>query len=372
MSAILGAQGISVRYGDTVSLDRVSLEVAEGEVLAIIGPNGAGKSTLLRVLGCLERPDAGELYFRGKPITWNAGLLPLRRRMATVFAEPLLADTSVQANVAMGLRLRGIPAGEIQRRTRLWMARLGISGLADRSARTISSGEAQRTSLARALVLAPEVLFLDEPFSSLDQPAREALILDLDAILREERITTLFVTHDRSEALILGDRVAVMVGGRVLQVDVPGRLFAAPVSEEVARFVGVETVLPGRVLGEAEGLLTVEVAGQRVEVAGGARAGERVRLCFRPEDFTLSRPDEPAPHTSARNRLFGRVARLVSLGPLARVTVECGVPLVALVTRQSAKELGLAEGSPVAVTFKASAPHILRGPEHTQKTYTAT
>ena len=193
-------------------------------MLAVVGPNGAGKSTLVQVLALLERPARGEVLFDGAPASGNA--LPYRRRMAVVFQEPLLLDTTVESNVGSGLALRGVPVQEQRRRSTEWLERFGIAHLAKRSARTLSGGEAQRMSLARALVLEPEVLLLDEPFSALDQPTRAALIDDLDRVLMASRIATVFVTHDRSEALRLGDRIAVLMDGRMRQVGSPAEVFA--------------------------------------------------------------------------------------------------------------------------------------------------
>ena len=217
-------------------LDVPALDVRAGEILAVLGPNGAGKSTLLRVLGLLERPAVGTVRVGGEEVR-PARVLALRRRMASAFQEPLLADASVLDNVGLGLRFRGVAAAERRMRSMRWLDRFGIASLAPRPARTLSGGEAQRTALARALVLEPELLLLDEPFSALDQPTREDLLGELSRILREDARTTVFVTHDRVEALALSDRLAVMMDGRVLQLDDTRRVFGAPVSETVARFV---------------------------------------------------------------------------------------------------------------------------------------
>jgi molybdopterin-binding protein len=360
MTPILEASDLVVRHSEKTILKLSHLSVMEGEVLAIIGPNGAGKSTLLRVLGGLERPAHGRLTFRGAPVDWSGNRLQLRRRIATVFAEPLLIDATVAVNVALGCGFHRLSGDETRGRSQRWMERLSIAHLANRQARTLSSGEAQRASLARALVLQPELLLLDEPFSSLDQPMRESLLVELDAILQSERITTIFVTHDRTEALLMGDRLAVMMDGQLLQVDSPERLFRAPATPEVARFVGAETILAGGVVGHDQGLLTVEVGGHKLAIAGEARVGEAVHLCFRPEDFTLMPAESATAMSSARNHLTGRVAHLTRMGALVRVAVDCGVPIVAHVTRSSAEEMELSEGKPIVVTFKASSPHLLR------------
>jgi molybdopterin-binding protein len=350
---------VRVAHGDRVVLDVPGLAVRAGEILVVIGPNGAGKSTLLRVMSLLEGPAGGAVRFQGERVGPRDGLT-IRRRMASAFQEPLLADTTVAENVAMGLAFRGVSAADAAPRVARWLERLGVGALGPRQARTLSGGEAQRVALARALVVEPELLLLDEPFSALDQPSREALIEDLGAILRADRVTTVLVTHDRGEALALGDRVAVMMGGRILQMDAPPQVFRAPVSEEVARFVGVETILDGRVAAFDGEIAVVEVGGRQVEVAQPAVPGETVRLCLRPEDVTLLAAEPGERASSARNRLTGRVTRVVPSGPHLRVSVDCGFLLAALVTHRSAESLRLGEGVPVAAQFKATALHLLR------------
>ena len=355
---VLELAGVRVSYAATDALDVPALEVREGEVLAIIGPNGSGKSTLLRVLGLLERPTCGTVSFRGRVVD-AAGALAARRRMAVVFQQPLLADMTVAGNATLGLSFRGVTADECESRLGRWLERLNIAPLRDQRARTLSGGEAQRVALARALVLEPDVLLLDEPFSGLDEPSRAALLPDLAAILRADRVTTVLVSHDRGEALALADRVAVLMGGRILQLEETARVFHAPVSEEVARFVGVETLVTGRVLSREAGLTVVDVAGRKLEIAAAARPGEEVRLGIRPEDVTLMLPTETIPLSSARNQLGGTIARVVPSTPGTRVVVDVGFPLVATVTARSVADLGLAEGVTITAVFKASAAHLV-------------
>jgi molybdopterin-binding protein len=354
---VLALHDIGIQRSDAFTLDVPALDVRPGEVLAVIGPNGSGKSTLLRVLGLLQAPDRGEVRYHSRPVTVADGL-GVRRRMATVFQTPLLADTTVEANVALGLGFRGVPQAERTARVGRWLERFGVAALQFRLARTLSGGEAQRVALARALVLEPEVLFLDEPFAGLDAPTRTALVPELGAVLRAERVTTVLVSHDRAEAQALGDRVAVLIGGRLHQVDETARVFQTPDSEEVARFVGVETIVCGEAIATNLGVTLIEVGGSRIEVAGTAPPGERVRVGIRPEDVTLGgAPDNMAPN-SARNHLRGRVVRATPGSPV-RVLVDVGFPLVASVTLRSAQELGLVPGVPITAIFKASAVNMI-------------
>jgi tungstate transport system ATP-binding protein len=361
--ALLSFAQAVVARGTAFRVGPVDLAVARGQVVALCGPNGAGKSTLLRVLGLLERATEGEVRLDGRAVGWGRDLLPARRRFASVFQEPLLADTTVEKNVTLGLTLRRTPGGEARRRAARWMSRLGISQLAGRQARTLSGGEAQRTSLARAFAVEPDVLLLDEPFSALDPPTREDLLRDLQRILRETAVTTVFVTHDRSEALRVGDRVGVILAGRLAQLDTPEVVFGRPASPDVARFVGVENLLPGRVVRARAGLLTVDAGPLAIQVPGDLAVGRSVLACVRPEDLLL-RPESSGPvRDSALNHFTGRVEELVPLGTQVRVVVDCGYPLMAVVTRHSVQELSLGVGSAVTVSFKASAVHLIEREE---------
>lgn len=352
----LSIRDLVVVRSDTPILSIPALDIPRDEVLAVIGPNGAGKSTLVHVLALLEQPSAGTILFDGKPIIDH---LSYRRRIAVVFQEPLLLDTSVEDNVSLGLRLRGLPKAQRHQRALRWLERFGSAHLARRSARTLSGGEAQRVSLARAFALEPEVLFLDEPFAALDPVSRENLLGDLQGVLEESGTTTLFITHDRTEALRLGRRVAVLMGGRLRQVGTPWEVFSCPVDEEVAAFVGVETVVEGHVTALQDGLAIVEVGDRTVEVAVEGPVPHEVLVALRPEEVVLWPITEGLSAGSARNRLPGIVRRLTAVGHQIKVEIDCGFTLVALVTRRSLVEMELDVGRPVIAAFKASAVHLI-------------
>jgi tungstate transport system ATP-binding protein len=237
--------------------------------------------------------------------------------------------------------------------------RLGIGHLSHRSARKISGGEAQRTSLARAFALQPEILLLDEPFASLDPPTRESLIEDLEAILRQTRTTTLFATHDRQEALRLSDRIAVMNNGKILQIGSPEEVMNHPVDEFVASFVGVETILTGNVIKKDGGTFVASVSGKELETVGEAQIGEEVVLGIRPEHVTLA-AHSSRETTSARNLFPAKIEKIVSLGPYQKVQLDCGFPLAAYVTHHSVENLSLGEGKVVMASVKATAIHVIR------------
>ena len=358
-NTILEVRGLKVQRGGRTVLEVEHLAVEQGEVLAVIGPNGAGKSTLLLALARLLRPSLGQIFFHNRPLEALSDLA-YRRRIGLVLQEPLLLSGSAFTNVAAGLRFRRLPRAEARRRAEQWLARLGIRHLRDRPARLLSGGEAQRVSLARAFALQPELLLLDEPFGALDPPTRNRLQIDFQTLRAATGVTTVFVTHDLDEALLLGDRVAILLEGRLRQAGSPQQVFNAPADGGVAAFVGVETVVAGRVAANMEGRLLVEITpgGQQLEAVGELEVGRQVLFCLRPEDVTLW-PQGKAHPSSARNRLAGRIVRLAPQGLLVRVEVDSGFPLTALVTRASAEEMGLAEGMLVAAAFKASAAHLI-------------
>jgi len=356
---ILETRNLEVNRGGAILIQVPSLLIQEGEIFSLIGPNGAGKTTLLQTLSYLLKPFQGEIFFRGNRVETNHSVLEFRRKLAMVFQEPLLFDTTVFNNVASGLRIRGMKRDEIRDRAMEQLDRFGIGHLKGRSAKTLSGGEAQRTSLARAFALRPEILLLDEPFSSLDPPTRDSLIEDLEHILQQTQTTAIFATHDRLEALRLSDRIAVMNGGRILQIGYPEEVANHPVNELVASFMGVEAILTGRVIKKDGGTFSASIEGQEIEAIGEAHLGESVVLCIRPENVTLSiRPSQEG--TSARNVFPGRIEKIVSLGFYQKIELNCGFPLVAYVTNHSLEELSLVEGKEVRASFKATAVTVIR------------
>ena len=353
---LLTLRDVTVHHGEHVALQHASLEVYTGDVLALIGPNGAGKSTLLRVMGMLQRPDNGEVLFRGQNAL-NGNQLELRRRIATVFQEPLLLNATVYQNAALGLKLRGISQVEIDRRLGLWLERLGIAHLTARSARTLSGGEAQRTSLARALVLEPELLLLDEPFAALDPSSREALLRDFQGIVKETGITTAFVTHDRHEAFALANRVGVLNQGDLLQLGSRENVFLRPETESVAEIVGIENRLAGVVETSDGDYVTIKINDGRVHAKGYFRAGTKVVACIRPEEVSLSLGYCEA---NDLNRLTGKVIAVSPGMTHHRISLDCrGFNLIALVDRKESFDLNLSEGDEMTAIFSPTAVHVI-------------
>ena len=354
---LLTLRDVAVHHGGHVALQCASLEVYTGDVLALIGPNGAGKSTLLRVMGMLQRPDKGSVLFRGENAL-DGNSLELRRRIATVFQEPLLLNATLYQNAALGLKLRGVASPEIDRRLGPWLERLGIAHLTARSARTLSGGEARRTSLVRALVLEPELLLLDEPFSALDPGSREALLRDFQGIVKEMGITTAFVTHDRHEAFALANRVGVLNQGDLLQLDSRENVFLRPETESVAEIVGIENRLAGVVETSDGDYVTIKISDGRVHAKGRFGAGTKVVACVRPEEVSLTLATCGAQDS---NRLTGKVIAVSPGMTHHRISLDCrGFNLIALVDRKESFDLNLSEGDEMTAAFSPAAVHVIR------------
>jgi len=356
---VLDLKDLRVDRGGVPVLRIPSFSLSENEFVSLIGPNGAGKSTLLlSLLGLIKRQN-GTVSYRGREIASPAELLDLRRRIAMVLQDPLLFDSTVFENVASGLKIRGMGRAEIKNRVMTYLERFNLTGMAQRSARKLSGGEARRVSLARAFAVEPEVIFFDEPFANLDPPTRQALTDDMDRIIRDRGIAAVLVTHDQSEALRMSDRIVVMNGGRIVQLGTPAMVMNRPVNEFVANFVGMETILEGEVLSNREQQMAVLVAGQEIDTVGDEQAGDHVYCCIRPENVTVSvsHPDEKS---SARNLYPGRVAEVASMGPFLKLRLDCGFPLTAYVTRESFAKLELCEGKDVYASFKATSVHLIR------------
>ena len=235
---LITLRDIRVRYGPATVLDVPALEIRRSETLAIIGANGAGKSTLLRVIGLLQRPTSGNVCIDGEAAT-GKNSLKLRRRIANVLQAPLLLDDTVYANAALGLKLRRVDRNQIQKKLEPWLERLGIANIAMRPARTLSGGEARRASLARALVLEPELLLLDEPFSALDAPTRKRLLSDFHKILQDCDATVVFVTHDVHEAVTLAKEIGVLSRGKLIQRGLAEEVCSRPANQEIADLVAL-------------------------------------------------------------------------------------------------------------------------------------
>jgi putative spermidine/putrescine transport system ATP-binding protein len=333
-------ENVSFTYpGAQHGIEAVTLSVAPGELLAVMGRSGSGKSTILRLTAGLLNGYRGQIAIDGNDVE----RVPVwRREVGMVFQQyALFPHLSTVDNVAYGLRMRGISAAKRRTRALEMLERVGLAEHAGRSTTLLSGGQQQRVALARALAFEPKVLLLDEPLAALDAGIRQQLRDEIRTLQRACGATTLLVTHDQDEALSLADRVAVVDGGRVLQVDTPERLYTQPASTQVARFVGHSSVMPGRVMNAG----TVDVSFAMLFADTGAfRPGDTVDVLVRPEHV---QPDPPA---NAVNRLSGRRTEVRYFGATCRYDF---VP-------DSARQPLLCEGRQLAEYAVAIAPEHLR------------
>jgi molybdenum ABC transporter ATP-binding protein len=367
-------QGFASGFSVCASLD---VHLRPGSMLVLFGPSGAGKTTILRQIAGLERPDAGTIRFGREVWCDIAGQQwrpPQERRVGVVFQEPtLFPHLTVRDNIRYGVRPGpdpGLTPGRDRDQVAIRSASgrdqvaeiarvLGIADLENRYPRALSGGEAQRVALARALTPRPQLLLLDEPFASLDAPTRLRLRREVRALLHATGTPAVLVTHDRTEALAMGDAVAVVIGGRVRQVGPMSDVFSRPADVAIAASLGIEAVLPARVVASSGGVLEVRVENVVLHVAerDPIAPGSDVYACVRAEDVTLETRSPGL--ASTRNHLAARVVGIASEGPIDRIALDCGFPLDALITRRSREELNLTVGAQVTAAIKATSVHLV-------------
>jgi molybdate transport system ATP-binding protein len=346
-------------FPERFTLDlRLTMPTEPASVLVLFGPSGSGKTTVLRCLAGLEWPDRGFIRFGSEAWFDSDGIRvsPQQRRLGYMFQDYALFPThSVSGNIAFGLGR--LSAGERNARVTEVILLLDLQGHEHGRIDRLSGGQQQRVALGRAIAGRPRLLLLDEPLSALDVPTRVKLRGELRRLLKELAIPTILVTHDWEEALVLGDEMVVMKHGSVLQTGTPQQIFNHPSNSDVAQIVGMETVMPARVIAATDGLITVEVAGVKLQALGSYPPGAEVFVCIRAEDVVL----EPGGvgSSSARNHIPGRVRDIVPLGAVVRVEVECGFGLSAIVTRSALEDLKLRAGMHVTAAIKAGAVHLI-------------
>jgi spermidine/putrescine ABC transporter ATP-binding subunit len=345
-SADLRIEGVGKRFGEVVALDGVSLQVAQGELLTILGPSGSGKTTLLKVVAGFEAPDSGSVTVGGADIT---ALPPARREIGMVFQNyALFPHLTVRANVAFPLEMRNVARAEIDRRVGEAIAMVELAGYEARLPRQLSGGQQQRVALARAIVFNPRLLLLDEPFGALDRKLRETMQLEVRRLQRKLGLTTIFITHDQEEALVLSDRIAVMNKGTIQQVATTTEIYERPANDFVADFVGESNIFHGTM--GAPGLVTLEV-GRTLKVTGSLPQGQRVGVLMRPERFS----------TSGANTFVGEVVEAVYLGTSFKLRLACEGGLELLV-RQPARGRLPEAGMRIEVGIDPDAIHVFSRP----------
>lgn len=308
-------ESITKRFGSTVALRNINLQIAAGELFFLLGPSGCGKSTLLRILAGLHEPDAGRVFFNDKDVTAQ----PTQRRNAVMCFQSyaLWPHLSVRENVRFGLSVRRMPSTEQKQRIAEVLELVQMDRLADRKPNQLSGGQQQRVALARALAVQPACLLLDEPLSNLDAKLRMEMRGEIRRICKQAGLTTVYVTHDQKEALSIADRIAVLKDGDLMQLGTPSQLYHRPNSAFVAEFIGQTNLLPGSVVDRSGQTVRVRTAIGDVAAAAGGVVASQVILSVRPEQIRLG-----SASSSAINRFSGSLTETTFLGEASEHTID--------------------------------------------------
>jgi putative spermidine/putrescine transport system ATP-binding protein len=344
-SRYLEIAGVTKRFGSSVVLTNLSLAVGQAEFVSLLGPSGCGKTTLLRLVAGLLAPDGGSIAIGGRDLTRVAAH---KRNVGVVFQNyALFPHLTVAENVAFGLRAQRAPKAEIEERVREAIARVRMESFAERSVTALSGGQQQRIAVARAIVVKPTLLLLDEPFSALDRKLRETMQIETRHLLRTLGITSIFVTHDQEEALVMSDRVAVMNEGRIEHLGTPAEVYARPKTLYVMEFVGQSTRIGGRIAAVSHGLLTIETALGRVTARGSGRPGDPVFVGVRPEAILLGEGPE-----AEFNNMRAKVADIVFLGSKTTLLLAGAAPEDRLMVELARLPQPLEPGADVAIRWR--------------------
>ncbi len=343
--ARLSLSGVTKTFGGQAAVDAVSLDVADGEFLAILGPSGCGKTTMLRLIAGFETIDAGSITL-GERVVSGAGVHapPETRRTGIVFQSyALWPHMSVQENVAYALRVQGVSTTEREARVAEALETVGLTAYRERRPALLSGGQRQRVALARCLAMRPDIVLLDEPLANLDAHLRAAMEEEFARFHRRAGATMVYITHDQAEAMALADRVAVMDHGRLLQVATPSTLYREPADDTVGRFIGAGMILLAEIAGApSAGRLPVIVGGHRavIRCRADAPSSGAGKLCVRAQDLTFAAEGMP-----------GRVERLVYLGGRFIAEVMLDAPLSLMLRVQTPEPSPVQPGGAVRVAI---------------------
>lgn len=353
MTALIELVNITKRFGDRNVLNNVTLQVQEGEILALLGPNGSGKSTLLKLMAFLLHPDTGEIRFQNESVTVKNSER-MRLQSTLVFQKTLVLNTNVFNNVAYGLKTRKIPKTQIAELVKKALKLVKLEGFEKRPARKLSGGEQQRVAIARALVLKTKLLLLDEPTANLD-PKNAGILEEVIATAnREMKTAIVMATHNMFQAKTLPTRIALINDGSITEVGAPAEIFSK-LSKNLASFAAVGNTFRGTARATSEGTTIVDVGNDvQVEVTG-QRQGE-VAVFVNPQDIILSKS---ALESSARNVFRGRITEISDLGSLVKLKVDVGKAFTVQITKRSFNEMELNLNAEVYIAFKASSVQVL-------------
>jgi ABC-type Fe3+/spermidine/putrescine transport system ATPase subunit len=350
----LEIEDLSKAYGTKKVVNNLNLKVEENEIVALLGPNGCGKTTLLNMLAGLTRPDQGNIYIddvlvSGKNNSKKVFFKPSERKIGYVFQSvSLFPHMRIQDNIAYGLKSLHLPKTEIKQKTAAMLDFVGLSEYARFYPSQLSGGQKQRVALARSLATEPQVLLLDEPVSAVDPQLRESFRLELKNYLQKLNITTIYVTHNLSEAFVMSDRIAVMGNGRIEQVGNRPEIFDKPTSAYVAKFLGINAYI-GKAGAMEAGFLAVEVNGVKLlTVAPQGLEDKMVTVTLKPEDITLTTNAKVA---GGSNHLPGIITEMVQMRSTAQVAIDVGFVIKSRISFAAIKGLGVTLGDRVYVDF---------------------
>ena len=341
--------GVSKQLGD-FRLRNINLSIENNEYFVILGPTGAGKTVILELISGMYKPDQGEILIHGRNVTEKD---PEERHIGFVYQDYMLfPHLDVEKNITFGLKLKKYPENEIKQRLSRMARLLNIEPLLKRYPSTLSGGEQQRTAIARALMTEPEVLLLDEPLSALDPRSKELFQQELKHIHQQTKTTTIHITHDFNEALVLADRIGVMLDGEIVQSGYPEEIFQKPESPMVAEFVGMENVYSGEIVVKGTDQYA-RIGSLDIHVISTLRG--KVRVGIRPEDIIITKEDF---FGSAQNSVEAYIAGFIPRGPYIKVILNAGITMTALITQKAITEMELTQGSKVRAIFKTTAVHV--------------
>jgi putative spermidine/putrescine transport system ATP-binding protein len=317
--AHLEVQGLGKRFGTVDALADVDLKVQRGEFVCLLGPSGCGKTTLLRIIAGFESADRGRLLLDGSAI---GHLPPHQRDFGMVFQSlALFPHMTVTDNISYGMRIRGMDAKRCRARVEELLHVVALPTIADRKVSELSGGQRQRVAIARALAIPPKLFLLDEPLSALDAQLRDSMQIELRQLQQKFGVTTVLVTHDQTEAMMLADRLVVMRQGRVLQDDAPTEVYRSPKNAFVAEFIGAANMVAGIVSSDDDILLM----NGHVRLPAAAAVGQKVTLALRPEDLSFQARGSLRSAGTAQHAAFpGEIEFVRNLGPVSEIIVRCG------------------------------------------------
>ncbi len=359
MSADLELRKVTKRYGNVVAVDGIDLYVEHGNLVSFLGPSGCGKTTTLRMIAGLTQASAGEIFVGGEPINRK----PVHKRNVGMLFQSyaLFPHMKVAQNVAFGLKMRGMRGAALERAVDAAMDKVGLLAMKGRYPDELSGGQQQRVALARALVIEPALLLLDEPLGALDRQLRQSMQIELKALQKALQITTIVVTHDQEEALVLSDKISVMNDGRIEQYAPPGTLYRQPQTAFVARFLGTTNAFEGRVVRSNAERIVVDVGGRSVIALPNANfsAGSKVLVAVRPQDIDISW--SPQSGTEGENSIAVRLKDKLFRGNESDYIFTCDEGL-AFIASQSNRTANTAPNDRIdraTISFPAAATRIV-------------